>query len=69
MNLERIKERMANGFRPFELQLTNGRRLRVPHREFIMVGKGTVVIMGKDDSVAIVDALHIVSIDDLPTKK
>jgi hypothetical protein len=69
MNLERIKERLENGFKPFELQLTNGRRVRVLHPDFVAIGKGTIVVMGEDDAVSIIDALHIVSLDNLPKRK
>jgi hypothetical protein len=66
VNLQRVKERLQNGFRPFELQLSNGRKVPVPHPEFIIVGQGTVVVMGESDAVSIIDALHIVSLDDTP---
>ena len=69
MNAERIRHKLSNGFRPFALQLSNGKRYVVPHPEFIMVGKNVVAVMGKDDSVTTIDALHIVAIDDLPLTK
>ena len=69
MNLDRIRERLTNGFRPFILELSSGKRLRVPHPEFISIGKSVVVVMGKNDSVTIADALHIVSLENLPASK
>jgi len=45
MNLERIRERLANGFKPFVLELSSGKRLRVPHPDFITIGKSVVVVM------------------------
>ena len=66
MNLERIRERVQNGFKPFVLELSSGKRVPVPHPDFIAIGKGVVVVLGKDDSVTSVDALRIVAIDDLP---
>jgi hypothetical protein len=69
VNVERIKERLANGFRPFQLHLSNDRRVPVLHPDFVAIGKGTIVVMDDKDSVSIIDALHIVSIDDLPTAK
>lgn len=66
MNVQEIRDRLANGFRPFEMQLTNGRRVPVPHPDYIIVGRGTVVVMTpENDRVSIIDALHIVSVDDL----
>ena len=69
MNLNRIRERLSNGFKPFVLELSSGKRLRVPHPEFIIVGTNTVVVMGKNDSVTMADALHIVSLEDLRIPK
>ena len=69
VNTERIRQKLNNGFRPFALQLSSGKRYVVPHPEFILVGKSVVVVMGKDDSVATIDALHITAIEDLPAAK
>ena len=71
VNLSRIRERLENRFRPFALELSSGRRVPVLHPDFIMVGKGIVVVMGKDDSVITVDALHITAMRELlsPTQK
>ncbi len=66
MNLDRIRERLTNGFKPFVIELSSGKRLRVPHQDFVAIGKNVVVVMGKDDSVTTADALHIVSMQDLP---
>lgn len=69
MNTERIRRKLSNGFRPFALQLSSGKRYLVPHPEFIMVGKNVVVVMGKNDSVTSIDALHITAIEDLPASR
>ena len=69
MNTERIRQKLTNGFRPFALQLSSGKRYLVPHPEFIMVGRNVVAVLGKDDSVATIDALHIVAIEDHPAAK
>jgi uncharacterized protein YrrD len=68
MNLTQIRERLSNGFRPFVVEVTSGRRFEVPHPEFIMVGKNVIVVMGRNDVATTIDALHIVSIKDLPPK-
>jgi hypothetical protein len=65
MNLNRIRERLSNGFGPFVIELSSGKRLRVPHPDFISVGTNTVVVMGKNDEVTIADALYIVAIENL----
>ncbi|MDE3068009.1 MAG: hypothetical protein KGJ60_10730 [Verrucomicrobiota bacterium] len=66
MNLDRLREKLSNGFKPFVLELSGGKRVPVLHPEFVIVGKGGVVVMGEDDSVTTADALHIASIEDLP---
>ena len=66
MNLDRIRKKVSNGFRPFALETSGGRRYEVPHPEFIMIGKGVVAVLGRDDSVTTLDALHIVAVEDLP---
>jgi hypothetical protein len=66
VNLERIRERLSNGFKPFLLELSSGRRIPVPHPEFIMIGRNVVVVLGNNDSVQTIDAVHIAAIEDLP---
>jgi hypothetical protein len=68
MILDHIRERLSNGFRPFVVELTNGRRFEVPHPEFIMVGRNVIGVLGRNDVITTIDALHIVSINDLPPK-
>jgi len=68
MNMSHIRERLSNGFRPFVVELTNGRRFEVPHPEFIIVGKNVIGVMARNDVVTTIDALDIVSVKDLPPK-
>jgi hypothetical protein len=67
VNLNRIRELLENGFKPFALELSSGRRIPVPHPDFVAIGKGVVVVIGKDDSITRVDALHITAARDLPS--
>jgi hypothetical protein len=69
MNLERIRERLENGFKPFIIELSSGKRLRVPHPDFIALGRNVVVVLGENDSVTSPDALHIVSIEEMPASR
>jgi hypothetical protein len=69
VNLDRVRERLQNGFKPFVIEMSSGKRVSVWHPEFVIVGKGTVVVMGEDDSVTTLDALHISSIQDVPTPR
>jgi hypothetical protein len=69
MNLDRIREKVSNGFRPFVIETSSGKRVKVLHPDFVAIGKGTVVVMDEDDSVTTLDALHIASLEDLPARK
>jgi hypothetical protein len=66
---EQIRRRLSNGFRPFKLRLSDGRTIAVSHPEFVAIGRGIVVVVGPDDTVNTVDALHIVSIEESRAKK
>ena len=68
MNTEQIKLRMRGGFRPFILHLSDGRKFKIAHSEFILVGRGVVAVLRDDDLVETLDALHIVSVEDLKNK-
>lgn len=65
VNLERIRERLADGSKPFALELSGGRQVPVPHPDFISIGKNVVVVIGEGDSVTTLDALHIAAINEL----
>ena len=66
MRIADIRVRLSNGFEPFQLRLTDGRRIDVPHPDFIAVGRHVVVVLDKNDAARKIDVLHIVSIEDLP---
>jgi hypothetical protein len=56
---------MRGGFRPFILHLSDGRKFDIPHPDFIIIGKGVVAMLRKDGLIETVDALHIVSVEDV----
>lgn len=62
VNVQRIKELITGGFKPFVIRMSDGRSYAVPHPEFVAVGKGVVVVIGKNDRVNTLDALHITAI-------
>ena len=62
MNAEKMKRRLAGGFRPFLLRTSDGREYEVPHPEFIAIGKYDVAVVDKKGDIDIVDPLHIVSL-------
>ena len=66
LNLNVIRERLGPGFKPFTIHLSDGRSYRVPHPEFIALGRGFVVVVDEGKNVPrTIDTLHIISIDDL----
>jgi hypothetical protein len=69
MILDHIRERLHNGFQPFALITTDGRRFEVPHQDFVAVGKNIIVLLDETDHSTKIDALHIVSIEDLPIRR
>lgn len=69
LNLNPIRDRLNGPFVPFVIHLSDGRKFEVPHRDFIAVGRAVISIVDKRDSTHTVDALHIVSICDVTTKR
>jgi hypothetical protein len=65
VNTDQIKLRLRNGFKPFVLHLSDGRQFRIEHPEFILVGRGIVAVLREDDLVETVDALHVLSVEDI----
>ena len=63
--VEQIKKRLENGFAPFALRLSDGRRFLVPHRDFILVSPKVVVVLDEDEWAVSINPLHIVSLDDV----
>ena len=71
MNLEEIRRRLSNGFKPFAIRTSNGREFPVPHKEFIFLTKRSVIVADQEGYVDILDPLHISSlkeIGELPAK-
>jgi len=60
MNLERIRQRVADGgFKAFAVR----------HPEWILVGPRSLAVLDKDGEIATLDPLHIVAIKDLRPSK
>ena len=69
MFIEQIKQRLHNGFHPFTLELSNGKKLRVPHEDFIAVHPKIVVVIDQKGISHPINPLHIVSIDEAAHKQ
>ena len=60
MNLDEIRKRLRNGFRPFTLTLSSGERIEVPPPGSITVGNDVIVVVNKRDLFRRIDRLDIV---------
>jgi len=69
MNMKRVRQRLAGGFRPFCLRTSDGHEYAVPHPEFVLIGENSLAVLDADREVATLDPLHIVAIKDLPRSK
>jgi hypothetical protein len=68
MNLEIIRERVKE-FRPFTLVTSSGNKYPVPHQDFIFFTVRTVVVATQQGNVVVLDPLHIVGLEDVPSRK
>ncbi len=69
MNMQRVRQRLSGGFRPFSLRTSDGREYAVPHPEFVLVGRNSLAVLDADREIATLDPLHIVAIKDLLPKR
>ena len=69
MNVERIKQRLSGGFRPFCLRTSDGHEYAVQHSECVLIGRQSLAVLDADREVAFLDPLHVVAIKNLPLKK
>ena len=69
LNLDILRQRIRNGFTPFTIHLTDGRKFKVGDSEFISIGRNIVFVINEEDDIPqYIDPLHIVSLEDqLPT--
>jgi hypothetical protein len=69
MNLDLIRKRVIGGFQPFVIRTSDGREFKVPHPEFVAVGKYAVAVVDADGDIDTIAALHIASIKDLTGRR
>jgi hypothetical protein len=62
MIIERIRSRLENGFHPFTLELSSGRKIRVPHQDFIALHPKAIVVIDQKGISHTISPLHVVSI-------
>ena len=69
MNVEHIRARLRNGFRPFAVITSSGNKYPVPQPEFILLTPRTVVVADRRGYAVVLDPLHVVGIEDIPTTR
>lgn len=70
LSIKTIRERLnKTPFKPFDIHLSDGRKIFVEHPDFVSVGGSVVFVTDLEDSLQEIDSLHIVSLDDAPAKK
>lgn len=60
-----IRRRLTDGFQPFLIRTSDGREFKVPHPEFIALGKYAIAVTDSDGVINTIALLHIASIKDL----
>jgi hypothetical protein len=72
MTIEQLRNvHRARPFVPFTLHLADGRKLHVPHPEFLSQSPAgrTVIVYGQDENFDIVDLLLVTRIEVNPRRK
>ena len=69
LNLTPLRERLNGPFTPFVIHLSDGRKVAVPHRDCIAIGKDIISIVDERDRTYTIDAHYILSIADLPPRR
>jgi hypothetical protein len=64
MSVDEIRQRLQNGFRPFVIRTSDGKEFPVPHKEFILVTRRSIVVADNEGFVDIIDPLHISSLQE-----
>ena len=71
MTVDQMKAaRETNPFRPFTIQLADGRAHRIPHRDYLSMSPGgrTVIVYRADEAFSILDLLLVTELRvDTPT--
>jgi hypothetical protein len=65
MNVEHIRVRVKERFRPFAVVTSSGNKYPVPHPDFIFLTPRTVVIADQDGYAVLLEPLPIVGLEDI----
>jgi hypothetical protein len=65
VNVEQLRARFRERFRPFALVMSSGNKYPVPHPDFIFITERTVVVADAKGYTTNLDPLHIVGLEDI----
>ena len=65
VNVEHIRARLREGFRPFAIVTSSGNKYPVPHPEFIFLTQRTVIVADQRGYTVNLAPLHVVGIEDI----
>ena len=69
MNVELIRTRLNEApFRPFAVVTSSGHKYPVPHIDFILLTPRTIVVADAKGYTTGLDPLHVVALEDLPSR-
>ena len=68
MNVEQIRSRLREGFRPFAIVTSSGHKYPVPHPEFLFLTQRTVIVADRRGYTVNLDPLHIVGLEEIPPR-
>lgn len=69
MNSSLIRQYLHEQTDPFAFRLSDGSRVKVLHPDFVAVSPGLVLVISGDESVTRIDPLHIVAIEESPSRR
>jgi len=68
MNRQLIRQHLT-GQGPFLIRTSDGKQYRVPHPEFVLIGRYNIVVEHRNGFLDIFDPLHVVSVRPGPKKQ
>jgi hypothetical protein len=69
MNVDQIRLRVREDFRPFALVTSSGHKYAVPHPDSLFLTQRTVIVAEQHGYATQIDPLHIVGIEDVPERR
>lgn len=65
VNVEQIRARLQEQFRPFAVITSSGNKYPVPHPDFVFLTPRAVIVADAEGYTVNLDPLHIVGLEDL----